>query len=48
MINPNDNKNSNDNILNTLYYENKELEILKNAINVEAKKEGNVLQLILL
>ena len=40
MINPNDNKNSNDNILNTLYYENKELEILKNAINVEAKKRG--------
>jgi hypothetical protein len=40
MINPNDNKNSNDNILNTLYYENRELEILKNAINIEAKKRG--------
>jgi|694.fasta_scaffold35440_7 hypothetical protein len=40
MINNNDNKKLDDNIINTLYYENKELEILKNAINVEAKKRG--------
>jgi len=45
MIDNNNNSNNNnkpldDNIINTLYYENKELEILKNAINVEAKKRG--------
>ena len=29
-----------DNPLNILYYENRELELLKNAINIEAKKRG--------
>ena len=40
MVDNNNNKPLDDNIINTLYYENKELEILKNAINVEAKKRG--------
>ena len=31
------------NPLNILYYENRELELLKNAINIEAKNEENVL-----
>jgi len=34
-----DNNNRN-NPLNVLYYENRELELLKNAINIEAKKRG--------
>ena len=34
-----DNNNQN-NPLNILYYENRELELLKNAINIEAKKRG--------
>ena len=34
-----DNNNQN-NPLNVLYYENRELELLKNAINIEAKKRG--------
>ena len=34
-----DNNNKN-NPLNVLYYENRELELLKNAINIEAKKRG--------
>lgn len=32
--------NNNNNPLNVLYYENRELELLKNAINIEAKKRG--------
>ena len=40
--NPNNPNNSNNpnNPLNILYYENRELELLKNAINIEAKKRG--------
>lgn len=34
------NNNNNNNPLNVLYYENRELELLKNAINIEAKKRG--------
>ena len=33
-------KNNQNNPLNVLYYENRELELLKNAINIEAKKRG--------
>ena len=33
-------KNNQNNPLNILYYENRELELLKNAINIEAKKRG--------
>jgi hypothetical protein len=36
----NNNKNNQNNPLNVLYYENRELELLKNAINIEAKKRG--------
>ena len=36
----NNNKNNQTNPLNILYYENRELELLKNAINIEAKKRG--------
>jgi hypothetical protein len=36
----NNNKNNQNNLLNVLYYENRELELLKNAINIEAKKRG--------
>jgi len=36
----NNNKNNQNNPLNILYYENRELELLKNAINIEAKKRG--------
>jgi len=32
--------NGNDILLNTIYYENRELELLKNAMDVEAKKRG--------
>ena len=32
--------NNKNNPLNILYYENRELELLKNAINIEAKKRG--------
>jgi hypothetical protein len=39
MSNNTVNKNNN-NPLNVLYYENRELELLKNAINIEAKKRG--------
>ena len=35
-----DNNNNQNNPLNVLYYENRELELLKNAINIEAKKRG--------
>ena len=31
---------ANDNLLNTIYYENRELELLKNAMDIEAKKRG--------
>ena len=34
------NANNANNPLNVLYYENRELELLKNAINIEAKKRG--------
>jgi len=36
----NNNKTNQNNPLNILYYENRELELLKNAINIEAKKRG--------
>ena len=36
----NNNRNNQNNPLNVLYYENRELELLKNAINIEAKKRG--------
>ena len=39
-INTITNNNNNNNPLNVLYYENRELELLKNAINIEAKKRG--------
>lgn len=39
--------NNNNNPLNVLYYENRELELLKNAINIEAKNVENVLHRIL-
>lgn len=32
--------NGNDALLNTIYYENRELELLKNAMDIEAKKRG--------
>jgi hypothetical protein len=35
-----DKENNLDNQLNILYYENRELELLKNAIDIEAKKRG--------
>ena len=38
MDNKDTNENNPDNPLNVLYYENRELELLKNAINIEAKK----------
>jgi hypothetical protein len=40
MSNNTTNNNNNNNPLNVLYYENRELELLKNAINIEAKKRG--------
>ena len=36
----NNNRKNQNNPLNVLYYENRELELLKNAINIEAKKRG--------
>ena len=38
--NSKNNQNNANNPLNVLYYENRELELLKNAINIEAKKRG--------
>lgn len=38
--NNSNNPNNQNNPLNILYYENRELELLKNAINIEAKKRG--------
>ena len=41
ILNQEKNKENNiDNQLNVLYYENRELELLKNAIDIEAKKRG--------
>lgn len=45
--NTTNNNNINNNPLNVLYYENRELELLKNAINIEAKKRGERIAKIL-